>query len=92
MDKKKAIGVGIALGLAFGVAIHNFALGILLGVAIGAAFAAHRKNAKAARIARPQKEDPVDVVRSFRQLQHQMIIQPDFRHSCLARGEPREFS
>jgi len=35
---RKAIGIGIALGLVFGVAIHNFALGILIGVAIGTAF------------------------------------------------------
>jgi len=40
---RKAIGIGIALGLVFGVALHNFALGILIGVAIGAAFAAYAK-------------------------------------------------
>jgi hypothetical protein len=34
---RKAIGIGIALGLVFSVALHNFALGILVGVAIGAA-------------------------------------------------------
>jgi hypothetical protein len=40
---RKALGIGIALGLVFGVALHNFALGILIGVAIGAAFAAYAK-------------------------------------------------
>ena len=40
---RKAIGIGIALGLVFGVVIHNFALGILIGVAIGTAFAAYAK-------------------------------------------------
>ena len=40
---RQAIGIGIALGLVFGVAIHNFALGILIGVAIVAALAAYVK-------------------------------------------------
>jgi hypothetical protein len=40
---RKSIGIGIALGLVFGVALHSFALGILLGVAIVAAFAAYAK-------------------------------------------------
>ena len=40
---RKAVGIGAALGLVFGVAIHNFTLGILIGVAIGAAFAAYAK-------------------------------------------------
>jgi hypothetical protein len=33
---RQAIGIGLALGLIFGVSLHNFALGILIGVAIGA--------------------------------------------------------
>jgi hypothetical protein len=40
---RKAIGIGLALGLVFGVAIHNFALGILIGVAIGGGVAANAK-------------------------------------------------
>jgi hypothetical protein len=40
---RKAIGIGAALGLVFGVALHNFALGILIGVSIGAASAAYAK-------------------------------------------------
>ncbi len=40
MDRAKWIGVGIALGIAFGFLIHNVGFGILLGVALGAGIAA----------------------------------------------------
>jgi hypothetical protein len=40
---RKAIGIGGALGLVFGVAIHNFELGVVIGIAMGAAFAAYAK-------------------------------------------------
>ena len=31
------MGIGIALGIVFGVALHNYPLGLLLGVGFGAA-------------------------------------------------------
>jgi hypothetical protein len=36
MDTAKCIGIGLALGLVFGVALHSYGLGIIIGVAIGA--------------------------------------------------------
>jgi hypothetical protein len=40
MDKSSGsyMGIGIALGVVFGLALNNLALGIVLGVAIGAAW------------------------------------------------------
>jgi hypothetical protein len=35
LDKAKCIGIGLALGLIFGVALHSYGLGILIGLAIG---------------------------------------------------------
>jgi hypothetical protein len=35
MDKAKCIGIGLALGLVFGLALHSYGLGIIIGVAIG---------------------------------------------------------
>ena len=35
MDKAKCIGIGLALGLIFGVALHSYGFGILIGLAIG---------------------------------------------------------
>jgi len=35
VTKAKCIGIGLALGLIFGVALHSYGLGILIGVAIG---------------------------------------------------------
>jgi hypothetical protein len=40
---RKATGIGSALGLIFGAALHNFAVGLGIGAAIGAAFAAYAK-------------------------------------------------
>jgi hypothetical protein len=41
MDRNKAIGIGISLGLVFGIAMHDVGLGLLLGVAFGAGLAAY---------------------------------------------------
>ena len=35
MDKSKCIGIGLALGIVFGVAFHSCGLGIGIGIAIG---------------------------------------------------------
>jgi hypothetical protein len=35
VDTAKCIGIGLALGLVFGVALHSYGLGIIIGVAIG---------------------------------------------------------
>ena len=35
VNKSKCIGIGLALGLIFGVALHSYGLGILIGLAIG---------------------------------------------------------
>ena len=35
MTKAKCIGIGLALGLIFGVALHSYGLGILMGIAVG---------------------------------------------------------
>jgi hypothetical protein len=35
VTKSKCIGIGLALGLIFGVATHSYGLGILIGLAIG---------------------------------------------------------
>jgi hypothetical protein len=35
MDTAKCIGIGLALGIVFGVALHSYGLGILIGLAIG---------------------------------------------------------
>jgi len=40
---RKAIGIGGALGVLLGVAIHNFELGVVIGIALGAGFAAYAK-------------------------------------------------
>ena len=36
MDSKTCIGIGVALGIVFGVTLHSYALGILVGIVIGA--------------------------------------------------------
>jgi hypothetical protein len=36
MDSAKCIGIGLALGIMFGVALHSYGLGILIGLTIGA--------------------------------------------------------
>jgi hypothetical protein len=36
VDKAKCIGIGLALGLVVGVALHSYGLGIIIGVVIGA--------------------------------------------------------
>jgi hypothetical protein len=36
VDTAKCIGIGLALGLIFGVALHSYGLGVIIGVAIGA--------------------------------------------------------
>jgi hypothetical protein len=43
-NRDKIIGIGIALGVAFGVAIDNVGLGICLGLAIGAGVASTQNN------------------------------------------------
>ena len=40
VDKAKWIGVGISLGLVFGLVIHEIGIGIIFGVALGAGIAA----------------------------------------------------
>jgi hypothetical protein len=35
VNKSKCIGIGLALGLIFGVALHSYGLGMLIGLAIG---------------------------------------------------------
>ena len=35
VTKSKCIGIGLALGLIFGVATHSYGFGILIGLAIG---------------------------------------------------------
>jgi hypothetical protein len=40
MDRAKWIGVGIAIGVIFGIALHSVGVGILFGVALGAGIAA----------------------------------------------------
>jgi hypothetical protein len=35
LNKSKCIGIGLALGLIFGVALHSYGLGILIGLGIG---------------------------------------------------------
>jgi hypothetical protein len=43
VDTKKAIGLGLAVGVIFGVALHNFALGLVIGVALGIGLCAYLK-------------------------------------------------
>ena len=43
MTKAKCIGIGLALGLIFGVALHSYGLGILIGIAIGLGIYAVRR-------------------------------------------------
>ena len=35
VDTAKCIGVGLALGIVFGVALHSYVFGIVIGVAVG---------------------------------------------------------
>jgi hypothetical protein len=35
VDTAKCIGIGLALGIVFGVALHSYGLGILIGLALG---------------------------------------------------------
>ncbi len=36
VDTKTCIGIGLALGIVFGVALHSYAFGILIGIVISA--------------------------------------------------------
>jgi hypothetical protein len=40
VDKAKWIGMGISIGIVFGVAIHNIGVGMLIGIALGAGIGA----------------------------------------------------
>jgi hypothetical protein len=40
VDKAKWIGMGISIGIVFGVAIHNIGVGALIGIALGAGIGA----------------------------------------------------
>ena len=42
MDKVKWIGMGISIGIVFGVAIHNIGVGMLFGIALGVGIGAVR--------------------------------------------------
>lgn len=35
VDKAKCIGIGLALGIVFGLALHSYGLGIIIGLVIG---------------------------------------------------------